>query len=661
MAFFVMRSFYNALLILGTPLLVVYLLVRSRKDPAYRQRFLERFGFRLPTQAARGAVLLHTVSVGEFNAAKPLINRYLASLHVPLLVTCTTPTASAQIAAFSDGKLHHSYLPFDYPWLTKRWLKAVAPKLVVVMETELWPNLLVACSELGIPVQLINARLSARSAKGYRRFYWLTQGLLARLTSVQTQDAASARRFKALGAPAVHNAGNMKFDLQVPEQSFELAEQLKPLLAGRKVWVAASTHAGEDELLLEAYQQVQVHHPELLLILVPRHKERFENVAALITKASLHFCRRSQGQVPDQKTQVWLGDSMGELLTWYQLADVAFIGGSLIERGGHNPLEAMAFAKPVLTGPHIFNFASLYAALKRRNAVRFVTDTNQLSEQLSHCLQAPQEAREHGQRGYALFSSEQGAAVRLEAKSQQLLRLKAYHVQQEKSSCIWANPDFFSDFSYKLLTPAYWQQQESVVGHSKGRNTVWFVEHNNKEWVLRHYYRGGLVGKVNKDWFWPTSIAKSRAMAEYQLLEQMHSEGLPVPRPGLAGYRVFGMGYRADILLERIAGAVDLSQLLQQRALSDTEWQQVGQMVRTFHDKQIWHSDLNCHNILWAEGRFYLIDFDKCARRGGQSWKAATLARLERSFLKELGQLAVFHYQPEQFQTLMQGYTARHL
>ncbi|WP_337879492.1 lipid IV(A) 3-deoxy-D-manno-octulosonic acid transferase [Rheinheimera sp.] len=668
MRFALLRWLYNLLVVLLTPLLLLYLLLRSRKDPAYRRRFAERFGLVVPAGAAKGGVLLHTVSVGEFNAAKPLVNQLLASLKLPLLVSCTTPTASEAIQSFAPGQLQHAYLPFDYPWLTKRWLKALSPRLVMVMETELWPNLLQACFELGIPVQLVNARLSARSAKGYRRFYWLTAGLLARISLVQTQDRNSARRFKALGAARVENAGNIKFDLQIPPHSTALAAQLKPQLAGRKVWVAASTHAGEDEVLLQACRELKAQIPELLLVLVPRHKERFDSVATLIEQAGLRYCRRSLQQWPQADTTVWLADSMGELLSWYQLADWVFIGGSLIERGGHNPLEAMAFAKPVLSGPYVFNFAVLFSALKKQQAVQFAADASAISTALMQWQQQPGLAEQLGQAGYQLFCQQQGAVARLLLRTQQLLALQDFVSEEKSSSVLWADTGFSSElstagFSGKpaqisadCLRPQFWQQQQAVVGSSKGRHTVWFVKAAGTEWVLRHYYRGGLVGKLNKDWFWPVPVAQSRAMAEFRLLRQMHQAGLPVPLPGLALFQRRGLGYSADILLQRIEGAVDLSQLLQQRALSTAEWQQVGAMIRAFHTEQIWHSDLNCHNILLADGRFYLIDFDKCAQRGGQHWKAATLARLLRSLRKEQQQLPQFHWQETDFQALMLGY-----
>ena len=274
--FLLLRLLYSAVIVALTPLLMLYLLLRSRKDPAYRQRFAERFAFSLPATSAKDGIVLHTVSVGEFNAAKPLIKQLLLQYpHLPLTITCTTPTASAAIQKLQAEQqqlgrtLEHCYLPFDYPVLMHRWLKWMQPQLLLILETELWPNLVANCKALSIPTLVVNARLSARSAKGYRRFSALTQPMLQNISQILTQDKASARRFLALGAKDVQVAGNLKFELDVPKTSTQLAHSLKPLLQGRMVWVAGSTHAGEDELLIQAYLQLKVQFPQLLLVLVP--------------------------------------------------------------------------------------------------------------------------------------------------------------------------------------------------------------------------------------------------------------------------------------------------------------------------------------------------------------------------------------------------------
>jgi 3-deoxy-D-manno-octulosonic-acid transferase len=668
--FFLLRLLYSALILALTPLLLLYLLLRSRKDPAYRQRFAERFALKLPAVSAKDGIVLHTVSVGEFNAAKPLIKKLLLQYpHLPLTITSTTPTASAAIQKLQaeqqqqGRKIEHCYLPFDYPILMRLWLKWMQPQLLLILETELWPNLVASCKALSIPTLVVNARLSARSAKGYRRFSALTQPMLQNISQILTQDKASARRFRALGAKDVQVAGNLKFELDVPKTSTQLAHSLKPLLQRRTVWVAGSTHASEDELLIQAYQQLKVQFPQLLLVLVPRHPERFDLVAQLLQQQQLKFVRRSLNGLPDASTEVWLGDSMGELLSWYQLADFVFIGGSLIERGGHNPLEAMAFGKAVLSGPHVFNFQLVFQLLQRQQAYFQVATVADLVSTVTQLIQQPELVIQTGEKGLKLYQQQQGAVARIMAQVNHLLPMAEVKKLNLDNALAWFDPHFSPNFELTYFQPDYWQQQGLVIGQSKGRNTVWFIrQQNGKEAVLRHYYRGGLVGKLNKDKFWPEPAAQSRAMAEFSLLWQMRLWGLPVPRPCAALYQQHSLGYSADILIEHIPGTTDLAHLLQQRPLTTTEWQQLGALIASFHQHQVYHSDLNCHNILLdQQGQFWLIDFDKCAIRTAadypdQSWKTQNLQRLLRSLNKEKQQLPVFHWQHDQFAALELGY-----
>lgn len=655
---------YSALLLLTTPLLLLYLLWRSRKDPAYRQRLAERFALTLPFAAASRGIVLHTVSVGEFNAAKPLIKQLLQQYPTaPLTITCTTPTASSAIIALCQRyalqgtKVYHCYLPFDYPVLMRRWLKFMQPQLLLILETELWPNLLANCKVLAVPTLVINARLSKRSAKGYRRFYWFSQPMLQRVSMILTQDKNSARRFKVLGANNVEVAGNLKYELDVPGHSIELAQSLKPLLQGRQVWVAGSTHAGEDEILLQAYKQLKLTLPQLLLIIVPRHPERFDNVADLLDGQQLQFARRSQNQLPDAATDVWLADSMGELLSWYQLADLVFIGGSLIARGGHNPLEAMAFGKVVLSGPYVFNFQLVFQLLKQQHAYIQISDVSSIVSSVRQLIEQPALTAQIAARGLALYQQQQGAVGRVLLHVKQLAPWLNIDAMYSGRDVAWFDRQFFPKFELAYFAASFWQQRGAVTGQSKGRNTVWFIQQNSRHAVLRHYYRGGLIGKFNKDRFWPEPVSQSRAMAEFSLLWQMRQWGLPVPRPCAALFHAHAIGYSADIIIERIDTAIDLAHLLQKRQLNDDEWQQLGAMIARFHQHGVYHSDLNCHNILLdAEGKFWLIDFDKCAIRTPASWQQANLARLQRSFEKERSLHDGFNWSTEHWPLLLQGY-----
>ncbi|GHG72500.1 hypothetical protein GCM10010919_24850 [Alishewanella longhuensis] len=678
-------QFYRILLYLACPCLLAYFYWRSRKDPAYRQRLPERFAFGLKAkQLTPGGIVVHAVSVGEVIAATPLIQQLQQQYPgKSITVTCTTPTGSATIQSRFGSSVQHCYLPLDYPGAVRRFLTALQPALLVILETELWPNLLAGCAKRAIPVVVVNARLSAKSAKGYRRFAALTKPLLGNISLLLTQDKASSQRFRTLGYNgALAVSGNLKFELAIPATTAGLLEQFKPAFARRLVWVAASTHAGEDEQLLALYPRLKQQFPSLLLLLVPRHPERFDKVAELVQQAGLSLWRRSSlaaeqtAVLPELTADIALGDSMGELLAWYQLADLVFIGGSLIARGGHNPLEAICFAKAVQSGPHIFNFKDAYRQLQQQQAVALVADSQALFNNCQMLLADAAARHTQGQRAQHFFLQQQGATARTLAAIDALLsgsgmskhqlatppRIQpsvpaAYQSITQAGSSYWFDPQFFSDVTAKHFQSQWWQQQQAIIGSSTGRNTAYFLQHGEHKLVLRHYYRGGLVGKVLHDQFWLQPVAKSRAMQEYQLLSWMRAQGLAVPRPVAASYQRSGLIYRADLLIELIPNSKDLAAILQQRAITTLEWQAVGAAIAQMHQLGVYHSDLNCRNIMLdAAGKVWLIDFDKCNRRPPGEWTAQNLARLLRSLNKEKGKLAVFHWQEADWQSLQQGY-----
>ncbi|MCT6698344.1 lipid IV(A) 3-deoxy-D-manno-octulosonic acid transferase [Rheinheimera sp. 4Y26] len=673
---------YSLLLyLLRFPMLLLFI-YRSKADPAYRQRFAERFCYQSIPARAAGGIVVHAVSMGEVVAATPLIKQLLATYpDLPVTVTCTTPTGSARIKANFGDKVFHYYLPFDTPGSNQRLLKKLQPQLILLLETELWPNLIRQCHQAAIPVVLVNARLSARSARGYRRFMPLVQPMLAQLTVILTQDNNSRRRFLTLLGinnakqdsgqeviPKVLNTGNLKFEVQQNAALKQQATDFQTQLQGRAVWVAGSTHAGEDEQILQAFGQVLAKKPDTLLILVPRHPDRFDAVATQITQAGFSLVRRSSLQPLLPTTQVLLGDTMGELMLWYQLADVVFVGGSLIERGGHNPLEPMSLGKTIQSGPYVFNFALAFKQLERKRAVSFVKNAEDLAQSTVNLLDDEAKRQQMAAQGLALYQQQGGATARvLQTVTTLLPTTGAHHLQQrDGTSEIWFDPQLLSAGGFaradkKLFQAAFWQRQNAVTGQSSGRNTVWFVKANSEQWVLRHYYRGGLIGKINKDWFFAVPLAKSRAMAEFAMLQQMVQLGLPVPKPVAALYTARGLGYSADILLELIPGSIDICHLLQQRALTAEEWQQLGAMLKQFHLAGAYHSDMNCHNMLLdPQGKFWLLDFDKCAFRQGQDWQQGTMDRLLRSLRKEArlaGEKAqAFYWQETDWALLLQGY-----
>lgn len=413
------RTLYTLLFHLGLPLLAVRLWLRARKAPAYGQRLGERFAYRLPPMEP-GGIWVHAVSVGESIAAAPMIRQLLLRHpELPITVTCMTPTGSERIQALFAGepRIQHCYLPYDLPWASGRFLDHVRPRLAVIIETELWPNHIHQCARRGIPVALANGRLSERSARGYARFSRLTAPMLAEMSLLAVQTQVEAERFLALGArpECVQVTGSIKFDLNVdptvPVRAARLREQWQA--SERPVWIAASTHEGEDEVILAAHRQLLASHADALLILVPRHQERFASMHALCRAQGFTTVQRSLDQPVTAATQVLLGDTMGELLFLYALADIAFVGGSLVANGGHNPLEPAALTKPVLSGPHMFNFLEIGAMLREAGALVEVDDAQGLATAVRQWLELPRDAVRSGEAGLAVMRANQGALKRL--------------------------------------------------------------------------------------------------------------------------------------------------------------------------------------------------------------------------------------------------------
>lgn len=416
------RHLYTLLFHLGLPLVAARLAYRAWRAPAYARRIGERFAFGLPPLAP-GGIWVHAVSVGESIAAAPLIRELLARYpDLPITVTCMTPTGSERIRALFagpayGGRVQHCYLPYDLPWAAARFLDRLQPRLALIMETELWPNHIHQCALRGIPVALANARLSARSARGYARFARLTAPMLAELSLIAVQTATEAERFRQLGArvESVEVTGSIKFDLSIdaelPSRAAALRAQWEA--SRRPLWIAASTHAGEDESILAAHRRLLERWPDALLILVPRHPERFNPVHELCRREGFTTRRRSSGEAVAAGDQVLLGDTMGELLFLYALADVAFVGGSLVANGGHNLLEPAALGKPVLSGPHLFNFLEIAAQLREAGALLEVADGAALAAQVGELWHDPARAQGMREAGLAVMRANQGALARL--------------------------------------------------------------------------------------------------------------------------------------------------------------------------------------------------------------------------------------------------------
>lgn len=386
-----MRIIYSFLFYCLTPFIISRLLWRSLKNSAYRQRIFERFGF-YPQSYQQNVIWFHAVSVGECEAIFTLIRLIKARLpQQAILITTTTPTGSARVQAVLGASVQHVYLPYDLPDVIARFLNTFKPKMVVIVETEIWLNLFQACEKKQIPLYLINARLSEKSVRGYQKLPSLVLPTLNAISKIATQSEIDKNRFIEIGAKPeiVENFGNIKFDLSIEKEIFEQANNVKTqCFANRFVWIAASTHEGEEILLCETYKNLKKQIPELLLAIAPRHPERFSSVKNLAENAGLQVLTRSVKQVCTTKTDVFLIDTLGELKLFYVASDIAFVGGSLVPIGGHNVLEPAAAGVPVLFGLEMRNFAFIAekmleakAALQCKNIIDLETKILQLYNQ----------------------------------------------------------------------------------------------------------------------------------------------------------------------------------------------------------------------------------------------------------------------------------------
>jgi 3-deoxy-D-manno-octulosonic-acid transferase len=348
------RILYSLIWLLVLPLAGLRLLWRGRAEKGYREAMNERLGF-FPNVPQQPTIWIHAVSVGETRAAQPLIAALKQAVPgTRILLTQTTATGRAAARTLYGDEVTLAWLPWDLPWAQRAFLARWQPAFGILMETELWPNLLAECKRAGIPVVLVNARMSERSSRGYARVARLTRAMLESLHVIAAQTADDAARLRNLGARRVEICGNLKFDVAVPHALRELGARWRAELGERRVVLLASTREGEEELLLGALNGALP--ADVLIALVPRHPQRFDEVATQVLQRGLSMVRRSQGGLPGPDTRVWLGDSMGEMFAWYALADIAVMGGSWLPLGGQNLIEACAMACPVVVGPHTFNF-----------------------------------------------------------------------------------------------------------------------------------------------------------------------------------------------------------------------------------------------------------------------------------------------------------------
>jgi len=423
-----MRILYTLIWILALPLVLARLYARARKEPGYRQHIAERFGSYAGSPSESPMIWIHAVSVGETRAAEPLVRQMIATWpQHRILLTHMTPTGRATgTMLFQDelmkNRLVQCYLPYDIPFLINRLIRHFKPVICILMETEVWPNMIYTCRQKTIPVALVNARLSPKSLKKAQRMTGLIRPAAEAISCVAAQTAADAQRIAQLGAPRIVVTGNSKFDVSVPDEKIAAGQTLRAHWGQRKVLLCASTREGEEELILDAF--LKTAQPDLLLLIVPRHPQRFDLVEQMLQQRNISTQRKSrldQNPLPAD-VQVILGDTMGEMASYYVSCDLAFIGGSLLPLGGQNLIEACAVARPVLIGPHTFNFDAISTdAIEAGGAIR-IKDANELFDQ-TRTLMADESRRiAMGEHALAFANLHRGATVRTMALLAELMQ-----------------------------------------------------------------------------------------------------------------------------------------------------------------------------------------------------------------------------------------------
>lgn len=411
-----MRIAYILLARLLVPFAFATVLWRGFSDRVYWQRLGERFGFGA-VRVARPSIWVHAVSVGEVQASAALVRALRARYaEIPLVLTTVTPTGWALAKSLFGDTIEYSYAPYDLPGSVRRFFDRIRPRLAIILETELWPTLYHECGKRSVPLVLASARISPRSVSRYRLLVSLFRQTLSNGIVIAAQSESDAERFRSIGAnPArTHVTGNIKFDFQIPTALAADGRTLRADYAGgRPVWIAGSTHPGEEDIVLDAHTRVMADLHDALLILVPRHPNRFEDAAANLNRRAMTFVRRSRDRSAAPTAQVLLVDTLGELMTFYGAADVAFVGGSLVRVGGHNLLEPAALGLPILSGPNTFNAESIARLLIEVGAVRTVHDEHELGDGVSGFLRDPAARRDAGERGRATVEANRGALEKL--------------------------------------------------------------------------------------------------------------------------------------------------------------------------------------------------------------------------------------------------------
>lgn len=412
-----MRSLYTLIIYLFVPFVLARLYFLGFKNPAYRTRWQERFGFFTWKKQNKPVLWIHAVSVGEVNAAKPVISKLLEQYsNYLILVTTVTPTGAYTINQHFPEDITHLYLPYDLPFSVKRFINLVKPSVLITMETEIWPNLYQSCCLSNIPILIVNARLSEKSSKGYQLVSSLMKQTLSKVSIIAAQTKNDAERFISFGAnkEKVVIAGNLKFDITIPHSISEQAESLKRYFSvNRPVWIAASTQDGEEEIILKAHQEVLKKHPNTILILAPRHPERVSKVSSLCDATKLKYLKRTEGKSFSDEYNLYILDTLGELQLHYAASQIAFVGGSLVNTGGQNMMEPASLGLPVISGPYTYNFTEVTQLLTENNALIVVSSAEELAMEVSVMLSDANHRHNMGEKGRKVIEDNKGNLKRL--------------------------------------------------------------------------------------------------------------------------------------------------------------------------------------------------------------------------------------------------------
>ncbi len=408
-----MRYLYTVVIHLLVPFILLRLLLVSCKNPDYRKRWLERFGI-VNWKNEKSVIWIHAVSVGEVNAAKPIVKKLSKKYpDFSILITTVTPTGAATVSQEYNKNILNLYLPYDIPFCVNKFLQSVNPVVLITMETEIWPNLYHLCNEANIPVLIVNARLSEKSTKGYKLISKLTSKTLQLVEEIAAQTKADADRFIMLGAKKenISISGNLKFDIEVQQSVKEEAESLRHYFSiSRPIWIAASTHEGEEEIILDAHRNVLSKYQDAILILAPRHPERIKRVVTLCKQGGFKFKRRTKEESFENENSVFLLDTLGELKLYYAASEVAFVGGSLVKNGGQNMLEPASLNLPVITGPYTYNFREISELLFHEGALLLAQNAKELSDRVIDLLSDANLRNSIGDSGETVIKANRGSS-----------------------------------------------------------------------------------------------------------------------------------------------------------------------------------------------------------------------------------------------------------